>query len=121
MNHNTFFVADLPPVYREGVFIGTLCTGNGPGLHQHNLVMISQSLQPVTENYRRVLKRATAIADGTPVTLNITNFQSVWMKGHKECRIHALWGKMFQTNTIGNVAGQGMHAVFISLGNSSPL
>jgi len=37
MNHNTFFVADLPTVQREGVFIGTLCTGNGPGLHRHKL------------------------------------------------------------------------------------
>jgi len=39
-----------------------------------NLVMISQSVQPVTENYRTVSKWATAMPDGTPVTLNVMNF-----------------------------------------------
>jgi hypothetical protein len=77
--------------------------------------MISQSGQPVTENYRTEPKRATRMTIGTPVTLNVTNFQSVWMQRHKERRMHDVWGKMLQINTTGNVTGHGMHAQFSSL------
>jgi hypothetical protein len=37
VNHNTVFVADQPTVQMEGVFIGTLCSENGPGSHRHKL------------------------------------------------------------------------------------
>ena len=94
------------------MFIGTLCTGNGPGLHWHKLSYDSQSVQPITENYRTVSKRATTTTDGTPVTLNVTNFQSIWMQRHKQRRIYALWGKMLQTSMTDNVTGHGMHAQF---------
>jgi hypothetical protein len=72
--------------------------------------MISQSAQPVTANYRTVSKRATTMADGMLVTFNITNFQSVWIPGHKKSRKCVIWDKKFQTNTTGNVTAHSMHA-----------
>ena len=111
----TFPSNDLRTVYREGVFVGTFCAENVPGFHRHKpttlkVLMIPQSVQPLTENYRTVSKRATTMPDDAPVTFNRTSFQFFWMQGHKQGRMYLLWRKIFRTNTTGNVTGHVMHA-----------
>jgi hypothetical protein len=107
MNHNTFFVSDLPTVQRQGVFIGTLGTGNGPGLHRHKL---SYDLTVCATCHRKLQN-----------SVEMGNYNEGWHACYVErnefpilldARIYILWGKMLHTNTTGNVTGHRMHAQF---------